>query len=114
MRDLDQHRLQLSRITLVCSVVIAVVLLLELSIIPMWSHISRPWLRAHPWLWRHSDDKSLLRLFVDSWLTAIGLLIFSLVGFGKDRQRSFVISISSVIGFPTLFFGLVALDRLIR
>jgi hypothetical protein len=112
MTALDYYRLRLSQITLVCSVAVAIVLLAELSLIPVWSHISRAWLHAHPWLWRHSDDKSLLRLFIDSWAVAIGLLFISLVGLGKCKQKSFAVSVSSVIGFPALFFGLLALDRL--
>jgi hypothetical protein len=88
-----------------------VVLLAELSLIPVWPHISRPWLISHPWLWRHSDDKSLLRLFIDSWSVAIGLLVISLGGLGRLRWVSFLISGANVIGFPTLFFALLTLDR---
>jgi len=106
---LNDCRLQLSRLVTVCSIVIAVVLLAELSLIPMWPHISRPWLIAHPWLWRHADDKSVLRLFIDSWFIAIGFLLVSLAGSGKLRWMSFIISAANVVGFPLLFFALLAL-----
>jgi hypothetical protein len=111
LRGLSDYRLQLSRIITVCSIVMTVVLLAELSMIPAWPHIPRPWLISHPWLWRHSDDKSLLSLFIDSWAVAIGLLFISLGGLGKLRRVSFLISGANVIGFPALFFALLTLGR---
>jgi len=108
---LNAYRLRLSGLVTVCSIVMAAALLTELSLIPIWPHISRPWLISHPWLWRHSDDKSLLRLFVDSWAMAIGLLVISLGGLGKRRWVAFLISSANVLGFPALFFTLLALDR---
>ena len=107
---LNDYRIWLSRLVTVSSIAMAVVLLAELSLIPMWPHISRPWLIAHSWLWRHSDDKSLLRLYIDSWTTAIGLLLISLGGSGKLRRVSFLISGANVIGFPALFLVLLTLD----
>jgi hypothetical protein len=87
----------------------AAVLLAELSLIPMLSYISRPWLFSHPWLWRHSDDRTLLHLFIDSWATAIGMLLLSLGGLGKLRRVSFLISAANVVGFPALFLALLSL-----
>ena len=109
MKALDEFRLGLSRATLVGSAILAVVLLLELSLIPFWSHISRTWLHAHPWLWRHSDDRSLLHLYFDSWFAAIITFFISLVGLGPYRRKSFIAAASNLIGFPTLFFGLLML-----
>ena len=114
MSGLNDYRLRLSRIITVCSIVMTVVLLAELSLIPVWPHISRPWLISHPWLWRHSDDKSLLRLFIDSWFVATGLLSLSLGGLGKLRWMSFLISSANAIGFPALFFALLTLARVYR
>lgn len=105
----NDYRRGLSVLITVCSIVMAVVLLAELSLIPMWSHISRPWLISHPWLLRHSDDKSQLRLFIDSWVTAIGMLLLSLGGLGKRRRVSILVSGANVVGFPALFLALLAL-----
>jgi hypothetical protein len=85
--------------------------LAELSLIPVWPHISRPWLISHQWLWSHSDDKSLLRLYIDSWFVAMGLLVISLGGSGRLRWVPFLISGTNVIGFPALFFALLILGR---
>ena len=108
---LNDYRLRLSFLITICSIVMAMVLLAELSLMPMWPHISRPWLISHLWLWRHSDDKRLLRLFIDSWFMAIGVLFVSLGGLGKLRWVSFTISGANVVGFPALFFALLALGR---
>jgi hypothetical protein len=86
----------------------AAVLLAELSLIPLLPHISHSWLVGHPWLWRHSDDRSFERLFINSWLAAIGLLIISLGGLGKPRRLALVVSGANVVGFPALFFALLA------
>ena len=114
MSAVEEYRLRLSQMTLVCSILAAAVLILELSIIPALPYISRTWLHAHPWLWRHYDDRSLLRVYINSWFVSIVLFLISLIGLGKCRRRSFIICALNVVGFPALFFGLLALGGISR
>jgi hypothetical protein len=110
MSTLNDYRIRLSLLTMVCSIVMAAVLLAELSSIFVSPHISHLWLVGHSWLWRHSDEKSFVRLFIDSWLAAIGLLIASLGGLGTLRRVALIVSGANVLGFPALFFALLAVS----
>jgi hypothetical protein len=107
----NNYRLRLSALMSVLSIVMSAVLFAELFLIPLSSHISRPWLFSHPWLWRHSDDRTLLHLFINSWVTAIGMLLLSLGGLGKLRRVSILLSGANVVGFPTLFWAALVLSH---
>ena len=102
-------RSRLSQIIFAVSLILALVLSLELALIPAWPHISRTWLRVHPWLWQHSDDKTLVRLYIDSWFMAIVLFVLAWLGFGSYRRRSLIVSGANIVGFPAVFFTLLAL-----
>ena len=102
-------RSRLSQITFAVALILAVILLLELALIPAWPHISRTWLQAHPWLWQHSDDRTQVRLYIDSWFVAIAFLVIAWLGGGSYRRRSLIVSGANIVGFPALFFTLLAL-----
>jgi len=102
-------RSRVSQIIFAIALGLAVVLLLELALIPAWPHTSRTWIRAHPWLWQHSDDKTLLRLYIDSWFIAIVLFVLAWLGAGPYRRRSLIVLGANMAGFPALFFTLFAL-----
>ncbi len=105
---LNDYRIRLSRLATVCSLVAAVVFFAELSMILIFPYVSHSWLLGHPWLWKHSDDKSFERLFINSWLIAIGLLIVSIGGLGKVRRVALIVSAANVVGFPALFVALLS------
>ena len=102
-------RSRVSQLILTISLVLAVVLLLELALIPAWPHISRTWLRGHPWLWTHSDDKALLRLYINSWFVALVLFVLAWFGAGSYKRRSLIVSGANIVGFTALFLLLFAL-----
>jgi hypothetical protein len=102
-------RSKASQVILAVSLVLAVVLLLELALTPTWPHISRTWLRDHPWLWSHSDDKTLLRLYIDSWFVALVLFVLAWLGAGSYKRRSLIVSGANIVGFPALFVALFSL-----
>jgi hypothetical protein len=77
--------------------------------IPAWPHISRTWLQAHPWLWQHSDDRTQVRLYIDSWFVAIAFFVIAWLGAGSYRRRSLIVSGANILGFPALLFTLLAL-----
>lgn len=104
-------RSRVSQIIFAVALALAVVLMLELALIPGWPHILRRWLLTHPWLRQHSDDKTLLRLYIDSWFTTIMLFAFAWLGAGPYRRRSLIVSGANLIGFPVLFFTSLAFTQ---
>jgi hypothetical protein len=101
---IGRYRTLLGYFTLVGALAVALLLVLELSMIPIFGHISRAWFHAHPWFRQHSDDKSVLRLYVDSWVLAVAILGISFLSNGDRRRKSLIVSAASVIGFPIFFF----------
>jgi hypothetical protein len=57
-------------------------------------------LHEHMWLWLHSDDKHMVRVFIDSWLFALGVFLISLFLTGPKRKVSLIVAGMNVVAFP--------------
>jgi hypothetical protein len=96
VRDQFNWRKEAARVTLVLAIAIAALLIVENS------HIPHPFLRRHQWLWEHSDDRSIIRILINSWMSSVVVWLISLIGAGSVRRKAFAISASNVVGFPLM------------
>jgi len=97
-------RKTLSLITFGLSFTLIAIFVAEVVSLHFLNHATKAFLTAHPAIWRFRDDRAELKIFVRTWLSAVGLLVLTLFGSGTKRTISLSISSLIVMAIPTFLY----------
>ena len=101
---IDGLRQRLSSITFALAFVLIAIFASEFVLFHFLDHASKPFLMAHPAIWSYRNGKAEIKVFLRTWMAAIGILALAFFGSGTKRKTSLLLNSSAVVGIPTFLY----------